>query len=159
VRGGAEAAAHAARRYVGGISGNEVLVKLDFKNAFNTCRRDTILEAVFLHAPELFPFVSLCYGSSTVLTFGTHIISSQEGIQQGDPLGPMLFCLAVHGVVQSLTSDVVIAYLDDVTLGGRADRVLVDVSTFQREAAQLGLSLNPAKSEVIEARGRCDSNS
>ena len=30
---------------------------LDFKNAFNSIRRDKVLEAARLHIPEIFPFV------------------------------------------------------------------------------------------------------
>ena len=51
---GAEAAAHAVWLY-------SVLVKLDFKNAFNSIRRDKMLEAVKQHIPELFPFINSCH--------------------------------------------------------------------------------------------------
>src|SRR6218665_161180 len=40
VPGGCEAAVHAARRFVKGMRRNQVLVKLDFTNAFNTLKRD-----------------------------------------------------------------------------------------------------------------------
>ena len=42
---GAEAAIHATRRYVINMPANHVVVKLDFTNAFNTLRRDAMLEA------------------------------------------------------------------------------------------------------------------
>ena len=45
IAGGAEAAVHAARRYVENMNQGQVFVKIDFKNAFNTLRRDSILEA------------------------------------------------------------------------------------------------------------------
>ncbi len=32
------------------------------------------------------------------------VISSQEGVQQGDPLGPLLFCLALHRHCMQLCS-------------------------------------------------------
>ena len=46
VSGGAEAAVHAARRYLTSLPDGHVFVKVDFTNAFNTIRRDVILESV-----------------------------------------------------------------------------------------------------------------
>ena len=40
VSGGAEAAVHPVRRFVETLEDDNVLVKLDFANAFNTIRRD-----------------------------------------------------------------------------------------------------------------------
>ena len=52
---GIEAAVHAARSYLN--KAHLLLLKLDFKNAFNTLRRDKILLAVKNIAP-LYPFCS-----------------------------------------------------------------------------------------------------
>ena len=54
---GAEAAVHAARFYLRNIGSNKVLLKLDFTNAFNSIRRDKMLEAVRCLAPSIYPFV------------------------------------------------------------------------------------------------------
>ena len=93
---GVEAAVHAARSYVEGLSPSNAVVKLDIKNAFNSVRRDKMLEAVKTHAPQLLPFVHCNYSCESSLLFGGNVISSAEGVQQGDPLGPLLFCLTVH---------------------------------------------------------------
>ena len=45
ISGGAEAAVHSIRRIVDNLPDNHVLVKLDFVNAFNAVRRDTILQS------------------------------------------------------------------------------------------------------------------
>jgi len=37
--------------------GEKVLLKLDVKNAFNSIRRDTILQAAQTHHPEIYPFI------------------------------------------------------------------------------------------------------
>jgi len=118
VKGGAEAAAHANHRFGECMAETEVLVKLDFRNAFNTCRRDVFLERLAIHVPELLPYVTLCHGTSSTLTFGEGTISSAESIQQGDSMGPMFFCLSIHALLLSLSSEVIIAYLDDVMLWG-----------------------------------------
>jgi hypothetical protein len=93
VSGGAEAAAHATRLFVQNMSTEHVLIKVDFSNAFNTIRRDTILEAVAIHFPELLPFAISTYGDTSDLVFGDFTLSSSEGAQQGDPLGPLFFAL------------------------------------------------------------------
>ncbi len=88
VAGGAEAAAHAVRCFLSNLSPNEVFVKLDFTNAFNSIRRDCVLEAVARFVPELMAFVSSAYAETSVLSFGEFLVESAEGVQQGDPLGP-----------------------------------------------------------------------
>jgi len=94
VKQGTEAAAHAARRYIQQLLPGQALLKLDFVNAFNAISRNELLQIVIEEMPELHPFVSTCYSSSSHLFFGDDIIRSEEGAQQGDPLGPLLFCAA-----------------------------------------------------------------
>ena len=72
-------------------------------------------------------------------------ISSAEGVQQGDPLGPLLFCLVLHQRGLHLKSDLKVLYLDDVTLGGDCQDLLHDI----KDASDLGLSLNARKCEII----------
>ena len=119
VRGGAEAAVHAARFYLQGLQ-HRCVLKLDFKNAFNTLCRDRMLQAVQSHAPDL-----------------------------GDPLGPLLFCLTIHPLVSQLKSELGVWYLDDGTIGGVTEDDKHDLEVVVREGAALGLLLNERKSEVI----------
>ena len=125
-----------------------VFVKIDFTNAFNTLRRDVILEAVERHIPELLPYASASYSGDSDLQFGEFLLQSQEGAQQGDPLGPLYFCLAVHDLLTSLQSSIVVGYLDDMSMGGEADRVAEDFTRLEAGAAKLGLTLNRSKCEV-----------
>ena len=149
VKGGAEAAAHAARQYVEHLTQQKALVKVDFSNAFNTLRRDTILEAVNTHFPELLPFASTTYEESSMLHFGKFVLSSEEGAQQGDPLGPLYFCLAIHSLLSSLESEFVCGYLDDITIGDDVDTIAKDLIKLEQDAAHLGLTLNRSKCEII----------
>jgi hypothetical protein len=71
------------------------------------------------------------------------------GPQQGDPLGPLLFSLGIHPILESLTSDLIAGYLDDVTIGGALNSVADDVGRVVQAAGELGLTLNPSKCEVI----------
>ncbi len=148
VTGGTEAAVHACRRYVENMPQGHVFVKIDFTNAFNTLRRDVILEAVERHLPELLLYTSASYSGDSDLQFGQFALQSQEGAQQGNPLGPLYFCLAVHDLLSSLQSPIVVGYLDDMSMGGEADKVAEDFTRLESGAAKLGLTLNRSKCEV-----------
>ena len=41
-------------------------------------------------------------------------------------MGPLYYCLATHDLLQSLSSELVLTSLDDVTLGGEAEVVAKD---------------------------------
>ena len=60
VSGGAEAAVHAARHYLQGMEQGHAVVKLDFTNAFNSVRRDSMLSAVKSLCPVIYPLSTLC---------------------------------------------------------------------------------------------------
>ena len=127
VKGGAEALVHGACRYVDNMPPSHILVKLDFKNAFNSVHKDVVRKAVEVNAPELLGYVYSAYGSSTHLSFGEHTVDSAEGVQQGDPLGPLLFCLAINPLLRDIKSELVSGYLDDIGLGDEVKRVVADV--------------------------------
>jgi hypothetical protein len=114
---------HACRRYIEAMPDNYVIVKLDFSNAFNCIHRDAMLEAIYQQVPEIYAYCHLAYSETTILKYNNRSISSDEGIQQGDPLGPTLFCLTIHPMLQSLSSELRVGYMDDITLGGPEDVV------------------------------------
>ena len=118
VAGGCEAAIHSARRFMENMPSDYVVVKLDFSNAFNSLHRCEMLASVRDSLPELYPVCYSAYSRPSFLFFGSHIIESQEGPQQGDPLGPLLFCNTIQPLLDSLRSTLTLGYLDDVTLGG-----------------------------------------
>ena len=45
------------------------------------------------------------------------MIYSEEGPQQGDPMGPLMFSLAIHPILETMKSSLIIGYLDDLTAG------------------------------------------
>jgi hypothetical protein len=140
---------HAARRYAENLEENSALVKLDFCNAFNTVRRDTIIEAVASYIPEAYTYVHSAYATPSKLSFGDHVIESTEGVQQGDPLGPLLFCLAIHPLLLNIQSEFRIGYLDDITIGGEMETLAVDIERLREDAEELGLVLNDNKCEIV----------
>ena len=147
--GGCEAAVHAARRFINSMPSDFVVAKLDFSNAFNCLHRDVMLTAVKDQLPELYNFCHLAYSQTSFLNFGPYTILSQEGPQQGDPLGPLLFCLAIQPLLTSLKSPFSSGYLDDLTVGGPEVLVASDVDQVVARGAEIGLHLNVTKCELI----------
>ena len=74
-----------------------------------------------------------------MLVYSGHTILSCEGPQQGDPLGTLLFCGAIHPLLLSLASKLNLAYMDDATLGGPDPQVAQDVETIRRRGEEIGL--------------------
>ena len=79
---GCEAAAHASRRFLHHMPSDHLLVKLDFKNAFNSLRRDCMISAVQQFTSDVLSFVHSAYASSFLLFCGDHTFLSAEGVQK-----------------------------------------------------------------------------
>ena len=149
VQHGSEAAVHAARTYLRDLAPGTALLKIDFSNAFNSLRRDVILDSIQKDFPGIFAFINSCYSSRSYLRFGQFNINSDEGVQQGDPLGPLLFCMATLSLVKQMKSELNIWYMDDGTLGGDAENLVTDFLTIINTGKELGLIVNPQKCEII----------
>ena len=122
---------------------------MNFSNAFNSFHRDYMLERISEVIPELYKFCHLVYNEHSFLQFGKFCLTSQEGSQQGDPLGGLLFCLAIHPIFRSTISPLTIGYMDGITLGGTRKEVSKDVQLFEEEGIRIRLRLNETKYEVI----------
>jgi len=59
--GGAEAAVPEVRRVVTNLPHHHVVIKLDFLNAFDSVRRDFILDNITAHTPEIYRLVHAAY--------------------------------------------------------------------------------------------------
>lgn len=81
--------------------------------------------------------------------FGSEKIISEVGAQQGDPAGPMLFCLSIHPIIKELQSEFNTWYLDDGTLGGPPESVLADLMILIEKCKSIGLEINPEKCELF----------
>ena len=154
-RNGGEAVVHAFSRLVqqhGSESGLSCL-KIDFKNAFNTIDRLAFFDAINRHCPDLSAWVEWCYGDRSQMLLGDFLFDCRAGVQQGDPLGPILFALALHPLVLRLNeecSDLLLNawYLDDGTLVGPTDSVMHALEIIRDMSPELGLELNLSKCEL-----------
>ena len=81
-KGRVEAIIHAPQSLLSSANEYQAIVKIDFTNAFNSLRRDSMLEAMATHLPELLAYVYLSYNCQSILQFGSYLIPLAEGIQQ-----------------------------------------------------------------------------
>jgi hypothetical protein len=123
---GNEAIIHALNHLLSpGWPPDHFVLKVDFTNAFNVCSREVMFEQVRKHCPSLSAWVECCYQDAPLLFAGDDILKSCAGVQQGDPLGPLLFALVLHVLVLAVKEavpslDLHTWYLDDGTLVGSA---------------------------------------
>ena len=159
---GTEVGLETARQWVHRNSNDlsAILVKIDFTNAFNCVSRQAFLEQCRHHFPGLSRWAEWCYARPSKLYFGSETISSENGVQQGDPIGPLLFALALQPLLLDLErgrSDqglqLVYSYLDDLILAGNQKEVAGAFHFLKRAASQIGLEFNTSKCEVISAAG------
>ena len=143
VSGGVKAGFHAVRRFVETLEDDNVLVKLDFANAFKTIRRDSILERTAENTPELYKFVLATHK----LSLGLYIILSREWSQHGDPLSGLEFCDTVHPIHAESQSKMKLGYMDDFKLGGRI--AASDVQRIIDVEKKIGLRLMPSSMKLL----------
>lgn len=159
IRGGLEAAIHASRYYIQEHHQNTdlCLLKVDFTNAFNEVNREVFLDRVQEDLPELFGWTNWCYSRPANLFFGDHRITATGGVQQGDPLGPLLFSLVLSDLLRSLDVpsrvDLNIWYLDDGSLIGPRSIISQVVKEIETQGPQYGLLLNLSKCELYWPSG------
>ena len=124
---------------------------LDFSNAFNSIDRGKMFEEVRARIPSMAAWLECCYGAQPLLHLGEHTILSKCGVQQGDPLGPLAFALALHPIVERINREVPglninAWYLDDGTLCGSAEDLSAALAIVEEDGPARGLHLNRGKS-------------
>jgi len=126
-------------------------LQLDFINAFSSVDRQAFYHAVLLQIPELAYWVFYCYGCDAFIFYGSDIITSQVEVQEGDPLGPLLFALAVQPLLACIKVHSACiaeaAYLDDVSVVVSSRTAALNlIDLIQVGSAKIGLSLSLSKS-------------
>ena len=147
-RKGSEIAVHVLRKYLQCESGDKVVLKIDYRNAFNCIRRDKFLTKVRELFPDVYPMVWQAYSSESNLYFNGHTLLSTNGVHQGDPIGPFLFSLGILDIMKECQSEVSLWYLDG-TLAGDPETVLNDFQRLIESSKSIGLEVNLGKCELF----------
>jgi hypothetical protein len=161
--GGAEIAIHTIRTY---LEANPFwcCLQIDCANAFNLLRRSAILNSVAAEFPALLPIAEASCRHSYHLGWrhadGSYRwVASEQGTQQGDPLGPFFMALPLQGALEATLAAfpdvIIIAYLDDIHVLGPPDRVRAAYAHLEPALGELGLSVNVDKSKVYSPSGPC----
>jgi hypothetical protein len=148
VKGGCEAVLHAFNRSIRNnpnLNPESILSLVDFKNAFNEVNRNIFLLEVQAKFPKIFPWVVFCYSLEAPLFIENNMIYASTGVQQGDPLGPLLFSLVLHPLlleIKSRFSLQVGAILDDVTFLGSSENTILALNYIGDEGPKRGLFMS-----------------
>eukprot|EP00731_Ephydatia_muelleri_P013255 Em0007g565a len=136
--------------------GDFVVLKADMRNAFNLVSRQAILDECASLFPELLPWVLWCYGTHSALWHPMGRVSSESGVQQGDPLGPLLFALVLQKIISVVDMDVECIqmlfnawFLDDGVLAGTKSAVLRAMHLIEELGPTFGFFINRAKCELF----------
>jgi hypothetical protein len=148
---GTEPVIHAVRR---DLTRGYTALNADISNAFNTISREKIRQQLQEHFPMLLPYFQSSYATGAPLYYKGDILAySREGVRQGDPLGPALFALGLHPVLQQLRAEFtevgIYAYLDDVTFTGPLSQLSQLFARFRQLCEDIGLQVNLDKSNII----------
>ena len=131
---------------------------LDFSNAFNSVSREVLFREVRARLPSMSAWIECCYSPQALLTLGSSTIYSCCGVQQGDPLGPLGFALALHPIIEKVREKVPgllinAWYLDDGTLCGSPRDLRKALDIIEEDGSACGLHLNRAKSLLFVPAG------
>ena len=100
-KGQCEAAVHTLRQAFQSSSVKAMLL-IDTNNAFNSLNRQDTLQNIRQPCPSIARFLINTYRDRLDLFIGNQVLSSNEGIAQGDPLEMMMNTLATLPLIQFL---------------------------------------------------------
>jgi hypothetical protein len=88
-------------------------------------------------------------GSASYLNWSDEVIETAVGVQQGDPLTPVLFCMVLKKVINAITDscalDINLWFLDDGVIAGPAKEVSRALDVIEQVVFRLHLSENREK--------------
>nr|GFD30787.1 hypothetical protein [Tanacetum cinerariifolium] len=129
------------------------MLLVDFKNAFNLVDQEVMLRKVRLRSLAISRWVEFCYSNPARLYYKEHTLWSCQGVQQDDPLGPLLFSLVLHPLICKIRDSLSLSfhdwYLDDGTI--IEDTLVVGkvLELIIEDRPGCGLHLNVHKTKVF----------
>jgi hypothetical protein len=126
------------------------ILQIDLANAFNSIDREALLAEVQKRAPKLLAWANFCYANHSNLFLQGCPLRSEQGVQQGDPLGPLFFCLVWQRIVEQMPELLALNvwYLDDGHLVGSPKDLRKAADIIATEGAKVGVHINQNKCRV-----------
>ena len=135
-----------------------VILKLDFKNAYNSAIRSAILREISSRCPHLPPIAQTIIADETLhWWFGEHAVAAaihvQRGVDQGCPFSPALFATLIAGALERVRaglrildeSAAVLSYLDEIYIVVSPEHAGRALNYVEQAFSPLSLTLNVAK--------------
>ena len=125
------------------------VLQVDVRNAFNSLSRCHILNAIQDRIPPLLQWAAFSLAPETPLYVQGKWISSSEGVQQGDPLGPAWFAIGLLEVTRMSQALEGVKgawwFLDDGVLVGSVGALEKAMAALIAACGRLHLEINLAK--------------
>ena len=143
-----------------------VLISVDMRNAFNTLSRGAVFEGVG-PIPELHAYTTVRNSGISDIAYKDNtgkdqFISVTTGVIQGDSGGSGTFNLAFRHPVAAVNNylrfhgGLMVSIHDDGSILGKPAHAFAALAMLQREAAKIGLHVQPSKSAVYAPSGVTD---
>ena len=146
-----QAAILCVKPWLGEMVGDELLLKVDIANVYNTISRRACMDGVKKHCPDIARWAHWCLNGGSRVYYNEHVILCTTGVQQGDPLAPALFALGVHAVLEQLSDNPAIRqiwFLADGILRGKGPHVREALSIMSSGLARINLRFNVQKCQL-----------
>ena len=155
VRGGVESIVHATKITFENMKIVKCgsILQIDFRNAFKSVKRCHLLGSTKKLVPSLMSFASFCYSKHSDLFFNSSTFDSQTGVQQCDPLAPLLFWSAIWPFIDEIESKLPnflqhCWYLDDGIIAGTEIELCKVLEILSGSGEKFSLELMKDKCEL-----------
>ena len=146
VPGGVEAIVHTVRAALD-ADPNLWCLQIDLISAYNRVSREHIMSETEANFPDILGLMQTLYGLHSPLFYGDHVIMSESGVGQGDPVAGLAWAIVAHPVivkaketVKDLKVGVFLA--DDGTFLGNREQLQQVVRVFNELGPERGLTLS-----------------
>jgi hypothetical protein len=149
---GGEALIHALQQAINKHKDEELItMKLDFSNAFNSCQRTAIFTEVSKYLPAIYNWTVWTYDCNSTKYINDRSFQVSEGVDQGDPISPLLFCLVLNSVIKQVKTEcnlkLISCFIDDAVALGTSSQLNKAIQIIQESGKKVNLTLNLSKSE------------